>query len=172
MCLLSYIGLGLAVGPGCFSFGLRCSTTAWCPSANLVLVAGGGFSWVAARLWRRVLLGMELPRRLGWPFGCFGWIALLREGARVSFWVWVAWLVCFCSWFSCSALGVLSFAWCALPSGLVLLRRVLLELLVSAVLGLEVYSWGMGSAACGLNVCSCGGFFVSSLAHLFCPSFD
>ncbi|KAL6953809.1 hypothetical protein U1Q18_047668 [Sarracenia purpurea var. burkii] len=131
MCLLSYIGLGLAVGPGCFSFGLRCSTTAWCPSANLVLVAGGGFSWVATRLWRRVLLGMELP-----------------------------------SWFSCSALGVLSFAWCALPSGLVLLRRVLLELLVSAVLGLEVYSWGMGSAACGLNVCSCGGFF----AFKPCPS--
>ncbi|KAL6965039.1 hypothetical protein U1Q18_036096 [Sarracenia purpurea var. burkii] len=101
----------------------------------------GGFSWVAARLWRRVFLGVVLPgifRRLGRLFGRFGWISLLR-------------------W------GVLEFS---VLFDLVLMRRVLLELFPFVVLGLEVYSWDLGSAACGLDVCSYGGFF----AFKPCPS--
>ncbi|KAL7002083.1 hypothetical protein U1Q18_003234 [Sarracenia purpurea var. burkii] len=136
MCLLSHIGLGLAVGPGYFTFGLRCSATAWCPSANL----------------RWLFMGCNSEG------GVFGLDAGLPG--------------VFLSWFSCSALGVLSFVWCGLPSGLVLLRRVLLELLVSTVLGLEVYSWGMGSAACGLDVCNCGGFFAFKPCPSLLPIFD
>ncbi|KAL6974482.1 hypothetical protein U1Q18_028666, partial [Sarracenia purpurea var. burkii] len=69
MCLLSCIGLGLAVGPGRLAFGFRCSAPAWCPSANLVLVAG--FLWLVG-FWSMVGLGCGYLLDAKWWFfmGC------------------------------------------------------------------------------------------------------
>ncbi|KAL6977718.1 hypothetical protein U1Q18_026507 [Sarracenia purpurea var. burkii] len=94
------------------------------------------FQGFTARLWRRVFLGVEFLE-------IFQFCVLL--GAWVAF--RVLRMDCLLRWSSSSALGVLSFDWCGLLCGLVLLQRVLLELLFFC-------RFGSGSFLLGYGFCS------------------